>query len=92
MSIVLPEDQAENARQRAAERGISPEQYLAELVEQDAFQAYWATLTPEEKSAHQEFERLLDNAVASGPPIPADEAYRRTMEWLHERRARRADR
>jgi hypothetical protein len=90
MSIVLPEPQEETARQRAAERGITPEEYLAELVELEAFQSYWATLTPEEQAAHLEFERLLDEAVASGPPIDGEESYRRAKQWLQDRRAQHA--
>jgi hypothetical protein len=92
MSIVLPEPQSDTARQRAAERGMTPEEYLAELVEMEAFQAYWATLTPEEQAAHLETERMLDEAIASGPPVDGEVAYRQTMEWLRERRAQRAER
>jgi hypothetical protein len=39
MSIVLPEPQAETVRQRAAECGMTPEEYLAALVEADAAEA-----------------------------------------------------
>jgi hypothetical protein len=40
MNIVLPEPEEDTARQRAAELGITPEEYLAELVELEAFQVY----------------------------------------------------
>lgn len=90
MSIVLPEPQEETARQRAAELGLTPEEYLAELVELEAFKVYWATLSPEEQAAHTQLERLLDEALASGPPIDGEESYRRAKQWLEERRARDA--
>jgi len=75
MSIVLPEPQEETARQRAAELGLTPEDYLAHVVQMEASEARWATLTPEEQAAQVETERLLDEALESGPPIPADKAY-----------------
>jgi hypothetical protein len=91
MSIVLPEDQEATARKRAEEHGFeSPEAYLAWLVQVDEFDAFWATLTPEERAAHEETERLLDEAIASGPAIPADEASRRIRRQIEERRARGA--
>ena len=93
MSIVLPESQEQTARQRAAELGITPEQYLAELVELEAFKSYWATLTPEEQAAHLETERLLDEALASGPPITVDDAWLESkLRALRERRTMRASR
>jgi hypothetical protein len=90
MSIVLPEHEEATARQRAAERGMTPEEYLAELVRLESFEAYWATLTPDEQEAHLEFERMLDKAEASGPPIDGEESYRRVKQWLQERRVRDA--
>ena len=90
MSIVLPEPQEETARQRAGELGLTPEEYLAHVVQMEAFEAHWATLTPEEQEAHLETERLLDEALDSGPPIDGEESYRRAKQWLFERRARGA--
>ena len=91
MTVTLPDDLAEIIRKRAAEGGFAgTDEYIEELVHQDDFQAYWARLTPEDREAHREFERMIDAAEASGPPIDGEESYRRAMQWLQDRRPENA--
>src|SRR4051794_4107086 len=89
MNIALPESLGPLVDRRVKEGGFeSPEAYLAALVEADAFGAWWATLTPEEQAAHEETDRLLDAAVASGPAVVADEAWLAAkLQRLRDRRA-----
>lgn len=92
MTITLPDDVARKAEAHAKAHGFATvEAYIEDLVQSDDAADDPPILRPENRAT---LERLLDEGMASGEPIPVDEAFweeRRRV--LAERMARRrADR
>jgi hypothetical protein len=88
VNIILPDPDGEIARRRAAARGVTVEEYLADLVHADDFDAWFASLTPAQQAAYEEKERAIEQGLASGPPILVDDAYwKEKLRALRERRA-----
>jgi hypothetical protein len=88
-SISLPETYADIARRRAAEMGISPEEYLAVLVQTDADPGPLDLTEEQRRRIGDDLLRQLDEGKPPVPWVEARKDLRRRCEQTVA--ARRAD-